>query len=189
MADRRWLLPPLLVGLAALAAAGWDRELLQYQREAISAGAWWRLLSAHLTHLNPTHLLLNLLGLALSWALVGRRLSPRRWLLALPLLALGVGLGLWLFSPEIAWYVGLSGVLHGVLVLGALAGLRQEPLESGALLALVLAKLAWEGWSGAMSTAWVGPVVVRAHLYGAMSALALFPLFAFKRNPQPPLKR
>ena len=40
-------------------------KLLMWERDAINAGQWWRLLTAHLVHLDARHLLLNLFGLLL----------------------------------------------------------------------------------------------------------------------------
>jgi hypothetical protein len=65
--------------------------------------------------------------------------------------------------------VGLSGVLHGALAAGALGWWRQEskPLALG-LTAVLLGKLAWEQWHGALPLSGDMPVVVDAHLYGAI---------------------
>ncbi len=173
---------PLGLALACLAVAlagPGAMEALRYDREAIAAGQWWRLLSANLAHLGWSHLLLNLAGLALVWALFRPFLPLAGWLTALLLSALAVTLGLWLLDPRIGWYVGLSGVLHGLFVAGALgavgAGERRELL----LLAVITAKLAWEQWHGPLpgsAEAAGGPVVVESHLYGAISgALAAVP--------------
>jgi len=44
-------------------------DLLRYDRGAIAAGGWWRLLTAHIVHLDAHHLILNELGLVLMWSL------------------------------------------------------------------------------------------------------------------------
>ena len=72
------------------------------------------------------------------------------------------------------WYVGLSGVLHGFVAAGALALLlRRETL--GAVLGVGLAaKLIFEQIVGPVpftAASVGGPVVVAAHLYGAIGAL------------------
>ena len=69
------------------------------------------------------------------------------------------------------WYVGLSGVLHGLLVAGAMQGFRTLPSESAIILALVTGKLAWEQLSGPLpgsESVSGGDVVVNAHLFGAI---------------------
>src|SRR6266436_3351375 len=57
------------------------REALRYDRVALAAGQWWRLLSAHIVHLDLDHAVLNSLGLVLMWALFARDYRPRQWLL------------------------------------------------------------------------------------------------------------
>src|ERR1700745_2647345 len=74
----------LLLGCALLlapelAGAG-GRLLLRYDRDAIIDGQWWRLLTAHVVHLDLEHATLNGLGLALLWALFARDYRPRQWL-------------------------------------------------------------------------------------------------------------
>ncbi|MDQ1302277.1 MAG: hypothetical protein QG595_260, partial [Pseudomonadota bacterium] len=78
--------------------------------------------------------------------------------------------GLYLFSPEVNWCVGMSGALHGLLIIGALDWIRQGDRAGWVLLAIWIAKLAWEQASGAvpLSTEMIGaPVIIDAHLWGA----------------------
>jgi len=56
---------------------------LRYERAALQHGQWWRLISAHLVHLDVRHLLLDSAGLVLLWALYARELRPWQWLAAL----------------------------------------------------------------------------------------------------------
>ena len=165
--------PLLVLALAVLLLAGDEpARALRYQRAAVLDGEWWRLLSAHLVHLGWAHLWLNLAGLLLVWLLFGPRLRPVAWLAVFLLSALGTGLGLFWFSPGLDWYVGLSGVLHGLFVAGALAECRFEPRMGGLLLVLLAVKLAWEQFMGATpgTAEMIGAaVVVDAHLYGAVS--------------------
>ncbi len=169
---RHWL--ALLLALLSLAlASGGDAvtHALRYERELIADGQWWRLLSGNLVHLGWPHLWLNLAGLALIWLLFQPELSARAWSLALLISALSVGLGLWWFNPELDWYVGLSGALHGLFAAGALVALRGARF-SDYLLGIVLAvKLIWEQVYGALPSsaeAAGGAVIVDAHLYGAL---------------------
>ena len=145
-------------------------EALKYDRLAIADGEWWRLASGHLTHLGLRHLALNLAGLVLVWMLVGRRLSGVGWLLAALLGVIVIDSGFWFLDQQMLWYVGLSGLLHGFLVTGALAGLAEARGESVLILLLVLGKIVYEQLAGPLpGSEWSsgGPVVVNAHLYGA----------------------
>lgn len=164
----------LMVVLQALPAS-WQ-QLIRYDRAAIAAGQWWRLFTGHFIHLDWKHLALNLAGLGLGTWLFGADRSPRRWLLAGLVLALGGSLGLYCFAPEVGWCVGLSGMLHGFMIIGfgswALSGDRAGLL----LLAVVVGKMAWEQLGGDMPWAASlagGQVVTAAHLWGAVAG-ALF---------------
>jgi rhomboid family GlyGly-CTERM serine protease len=152
------------------------RDALSYQRAAIAAGEWWRVLSAHFVHLDANHALLNGLGLVLMWALFARDYSPLRWLAIYLVSSLAISLGLYVFDPQIEWYVGASGALHGVMAAGTLAHLRRRDLDGWILAAFILAKLSYEQLAGSMPFAGALNTVVDAHLYGAIGgfALALF---------------
>src|SRR5919108_6379590 len=97
------------------------RQALAYERGALQQGQWWRLLTAHFVHLDLEHAVLNGLGVVLMWALFARDYSPLRWLAIYCGSALAVSAGLWFLSPELYWYVGASGALHGVMLAGTLA--------------------------------------------------------------------
>jgi len=151
------------------------QQRLRFERGAIASGELWRLLTAHLTHLNWSHLLLNLLALWVIRLLFpdGPRLRP----LAFLWLALAISCGLLLFNPEIEWYLGLSGVLHGYLVWLALALARQGDSNGWLLVTLLTGKLTWEQLVGPLpgSEATIAArVVVDAHLYGAIAGVLLW---------------
>lgn len=165
-----WLLGLLIAALVLLSLPGEPgRLLLRYEREAILQGEYWRLLTGHLVHGNALHLLLNVAGLGLIAALFPSHYSPRQWLLIglLSLVAIDVAFVFW--QPQLSWYVGLSGVLHGALAAGGIAWWRREskPLAL-ALSVIFVGKLAWEQWYGALPLSGGMAVVVDAHLYGAL---------------------
>jgi rhomboid family GlyGly-CTERM serine protease len=155
-----------LGGAATLAA-------LRYDRGALRAGQLWRLVSAHVVHLDLRHTLLNALGLVLMWALFIRDYRPRQWFLILIAATAAIDAGLWFRDTDVIWYVGASGVLHGVMAAGILAQLRRGE-RSGMILAVFLAvKLGYEQFAGALPFAGSAVVVVvNAHLYGVLGGLA-----------------
>lgn len=173
---------PLIIGAAVLMLAllGEDATLaLRYQRDAIVAGEWWRMLTGNLVHLGWAHLAMNIAGLALIWALFRDRLPIAAWWAATAAGALAVGLGLLWFMPHLNWYVGLSGVLHALFAAGAVASLRGGDKWDWLLLAAFAAKVGWEQIYGALpgsaETAG-GPVIVDAHFYGALAgAMIMLP--------------
>ena len=160
------------------------RLWLRYDRAGLSAGQWWRLLSAHLVHLDVRHALLNCLGLVLMWVLFARDYSPRRWLAIVLGAMAAIDLGLWLADSTILWYVGSSGVLHGVMAAGVLAHLRAGERDGWILAGFLGVKLAYEHWFGALPLSGPDPVVVDAHLYGVVGGTAVA---AFLRPKPVPL--
>lgn len=182
---QHWWPPLVLVALSiTFQGLGW-MESLRYER-ALLGSEPWRLVSGHLIHLGWNHLLLNLAGLLLIWGLFGQAMRPWVWGAAVVACALTVSGGLYLRDPTLDWYVGLSGVLHGLLLLGALAALRRERPMALLLLAMVVAKLLWEQLGGASSaTAELvgGAVIVNAHLYGALGGLLCAPLLRLRQAP------
>jgi rhomboid family GlyGly-CTERM serine protease len=165
-----WVVGPVALVVVLFAAVGRDwLPALQYERGALAAGQLWRLITAHLVHLNTWHAVLNLAGLALLVALFPRSYRPLEWLAIAVASALAIDAGLWFGDRQVEWYVGLSGVLHGVLAAGALAWWRSESRTLAALLSLIIvAKLAYEQSYGALPFSGSIPVVVDAHLYGAI---------------------
>ncbi len=173
---RLWSAVATLLLLAAILQVSGLTPLLRYSRDAIAAGELWRLATGHLLHLGPAHFALNAVGTMLAAALVGPQLRPFAWVWVWLACALSVSGGLWWLQPEVGWYVGMSGVLHGLIVAGAVTGLGdyRERLFAAVVLVAIAAKLGWEQWSGAIpgTTALAGgSVITEAHLYGAVGGL------------------
>lgn len=169
--------PLAIAGASLLAAAfgGAGRLWLRWDREAVAGGELWRLVTGHFVHLNPGHLLLNLAGLVLVWLLVGSRYRPLGWWAVTVLCVAAMDGGFWFLDPRLSWYVGLSGLLHGLLLAGTVGRLREAPLESAVLTLAVAGKLAYEQYAGPLPGSEAsagGPVVVNAHLYGAVAGAA-----------------
>jgi rhomboid family GlyGly-CTERM serine protease len=149
------------------------RDALSYDRAGLQAGQWWRVLSAHFVHLDPNHALLNGMGVVLMWALFARDYSPGRWAAIYLFSSLCISAGLWLWNPEVTYYVGASGALHGVMTAGTLAHLRRRDLDGWILAVFIVIKLGFEQFNGAMPFSDSGTTLVDAHLYGAVGGLVL----------------
>ena len=159
------------------------RVLLRYDRVALANGELWRLLTAHLVHLDLHHVLLNCLGLLLMWGLFARDYTPRQWLLIVlgSMAVIDAGLAVW--DSTLRWYVGSSGALHGAMAAGTLAHLRRGERDGWLLAAFLVGKIAWEQGVGALPLSGSDPVVVDAHLFGAAGGLAAAAFL--KRAPEP----
>jgi rhomboid family GlyGly-CTERM serine protease len=164
-----WLLLILLTLDLVLGLGDSMSELLRYDRGAIAAGGWWRLLTAHIVHLDAHHLILNELGLVLMWSLFADDYDAVEWCAIVLAGALSISSGLWWLSPRVAWYVGASGVLHSVMAAGAAKHLIEHAWDRWILLLGLAAKLAYEQLGGHEPPL----VVVDAHLYGAICGFAV----------------
>jgi len=96
------------------------------------------------------------------------------WLRRLLVLSIGMSLGLYCFAPELHGYVGLSGVMHGLFLLGlAPQALKKDIVALGCIVYL-LGKLGYELYAGAPVSdehAIGGKVALDSHLWGAVSGL------------------
>lgn len=169
--------PPLTLALLAMVLFLLPNSismLLEYHSVRVSEGEVWRLITAHLLHTNIWHLLLNILGLGLLWALHGDYYNWRRMISLMLVLTVLCSTGIFLLSPDMQIYVGLSGVLHGIFVWGAIEDIKHKMHSGWALLVGVWVKVYFEQIEGAsqhISELIEASVAVDAHLYGALAGL------------------
>jgi len=173
----RYVLPPLcLIVLSTLLAwLGMNNEL-EFNRPLIEQGQLWRLFTSQFVHANWVHLGLNCAGIALIWLLHGEYTTPKQYSFNIALLALWCGLGVYWFCPTITIYTGLSALLHGVIVWGAIKDVTVG-LKSGYILFIgVWIKLILEqvnGPSAEIGQLIQSTVAVDAHLIGAIGGVLL----------------
>ncbi len=189
---RGWALPGTIVVFAtAVLLFGDDAGLrLRYDRAAIASGEFLRLVSGHAVHLSVAHYLLNVAGLLVVWYLVGAAFSTRIWAVIIASSIAAMDAGFWFLMPTLDWYVGLSGLLHGILAAGIAGIWRTRRTEALILAALMLAKFIHEALIGPLpgseGTAG-GDVVTEAHLLGAIGGFAAGLLFSIRVRPDVPI--
>lgn len=161
-------------------------QLLAWDRSR-NGSEWWRLLTAHLVHLNGWHLVLNLTGVVLSCELLWRHLPLRQVIGVMLASAATVAVGLWWLMPDLRGYAGLSGVLHGswagcaLLLLFRPQSAQARPWWLFALALLVL-KLQLERGAGTDAVAALigGSVVTPAHVLGTAGGIAFAALMLWR---------
>ncbi len=189
-----WVLPGVIaITLALLQLAGnGAASALRYDRERILHGDAWRLLTGHLVHADFPHLAWNLFGIVLVGALFAGEFTAGSWFAVMLASTAAIDLGFLAFEPGLEWYVGFSGVLHGLMAAGLVAWLRErrDPVTV-VVAALFVGKLVWEHVQGPLSfTAGTldVPVVHEAHTYGAIGgALCAAWLLARRSRARPSL--
>ncbi len=169
-----WLI--IFVVSSSLQLFGWV-DSWRFNRTLVEQGEIWRLLSGHIVHLNSSHWLLNMAGLAIVAFFFSPHASAKQWLLVILVSAFVISAGLWWWMADIYYYVGLSGVLHGLFLYGALREIRYYPVSGYVLLVVLVAKLLWEFFYGALPGSEDmagGRVLTEAHLLGAVGGVLVW---------------
>ena len=151
-------------------------EHFRYERDWISTGQVWRIVTAHWVHVGWMHLLLNGLGLVVCVSLTTPGWSAKRWLISTLILGIGISALITLFNPEVLDYAGHSGILYGLYVLGAISLFPRDRLIAILVVAAIVIKVLMEQFNfydfntGDIIGA---RVIVDAHLYGLLMAIAI----------------
>jgi rhomboid family GlyGly-CTERM serine protease len=122
-----------MVVLVCALASAFPRSF-ELSRAGLASGQLWRLWTGHLVHASVTHFAYDV-GAFVLLALFVRR--PRHYLWTACWAAPVIGLGTLLTSPQFSTYCGLSGLLHGAVLLVALdLAAYARGLERWALIAI-----------------------------------------------------
>jgi rhomboid family GlyGly-CTERM serine protease len=161
----------VLLAIAEPISSHW----LMFDRDAINEGQIWRLFSGHFVHLSMSHLLGNALGIVLLAYIAGRSLNNLVGILLLAWCVVVVGIGLYGYADYLDYYVGLSGVLHGLLLVAPFVSPFYSRAIAGCFLLVIVSKVVWEqsSWYDDMAMAGMigGRVEVNAHLLGVIAGL------------------
>jgi rhomboid family GlyGly-CTERM serine protease len=154
-------------------------------------GEIWRIITGQLLHTNFNHVLLNLGGLILIWALHGEYYDTKHYILAVFTSLILVGAGLLWFAPYNN-YAGLSGILHSLIVYGGFLDIKKGDKTGWLLLLGVLAKILYESIAGpAEYTKELidASVAVEAHLIGCIVGvlMGLGYLYIYRKTNSPSL--
>lgn len=146
---------------------------MMFDREAIGDGQVWRLFSAHFVHLSLNHMLGNAFGVILFGYIAGRSLNNLLGVLLLLWCTLMVGVGLYCYADYLYRYVGLSGVLHGLLLVAPFISRFYSFRIAVSFFAVIVLKVIWEQSpfydDMAMFGVIGGRVETNAHLLGVIA--------------------
>ena len=172
--------PVLFIALASVICFAFHNswvDIFEYNRALFFDGEYWRAITAHVFHTNFYHLLLNLGGLLLLWALHGEKYSLQSMTVIFLVTTVSIAVGIAFFTPDMARYVGLSGMLHGLFFWGACDDIRLGRKSGYGLVIGGAVKIASEQWQGpdeGLGGIINATVAIDAHLYGALSGVVAF---------------
>ena len=185
--NKHFLLPAVLCAICAvLIQLIGSINYLSYQRNAIINGAIWRMITGQLTHVNWSHLLMNLSALALIVIINSNTKLTINWWRITFICLWSVGLGLLIFNPEVLWYVGLSGLIHGWFTAGIIILFRTSPSKIIYILLLLLIKLVYEKLQNPANYIIGSDIIIisASHWYGALSGIISGLLENYLFNPK-----
>jgi rhomboid family GlyGly-CTERM serine protease len=108
-----------VIGLISLFLPNVIFESLVFHTQLIASGEYWRFISGHFVYNSWQHWLINTSGLALLFLIFKCIHNAKAYLYAICFLLCWISSGLLLFSEELVWYIGFSGVLSGLYIYGA----------------------------------------------------------------------
>ena len=158
----------------------------------VSAGEWWRIVTSQFVHVGFNHTLLNIVGYLIIGAAFREEISAREEAISLGIAVLGVGLGIYLFSTDIEWYVGLSGAIYGILAHNLIVGWNRSQILSIFFAVFLVGKFIYEQFIAGPDTvtaSFIGAqVAIDSHLYGAITGAisGVVSLFVFHRHDRTP---
>ncbi len=136
----------------------------------------WRLVTAHFIHANWFHLFIVIVHLILLRFIFRRWLSGNLLILFLLFSSIFTSMGLW-FTSNLLFYVGFSGIFHGLLVYLILLHWRTSPLLFGIVLAGLIGKIVYEqcyGENTAIAHLIGMSIAVDSHALGLIAGLIFY---------------
>lgn len=187
-------MPVLVIGVSTLLGLidGHGQNIFPYTRADINAGELWRLISGHFIHLGWSHFFLNIGGLLAIWFVYGQYLPRVAWFAAFIGLAFAISGAFYLLNLDLQHYVGLSGVLYGILTIVTIRVLfdfsiwqHSKFFYFGSLIIFgyIILRISYEQFYGPVplsQRATPGNVIVDAHLYGVVFGIIVGLILALR---------
>ncbi len=122
----------------------WQNSWFAYDLSMIHSGEYWRVITAHFVHSNLWHAVMNYAALLVICSLFPSSILSIQLISSLVLMSLIVSTGFYFLYPQLGTYVGLSGVLHGLLVWLAFVNFKYEPRFCSFLIIILIGKVLYE---------------------------------------------
>ena len=130
---------------------------------------------------------MNIIGLILICSIFPHALDNKNLPRATLFIAVSISVALLIGSPHLDWYLGFSGVLHGLFAFAIVMHLTPRMSIYWLALALLTFKVIYEqlpGYDASYLTNYIhAPVAVDAHIYGTLSGLVWGVLIRYRSTP------
>jgi len=138
----------------------------------------WQWITPSLVHYNWIHWFLNIANLFIMIFLFQDAWNSKKFVFLFSLFSFFIMLSLYMYSPDVKYYVGMSGVLYGIVLYGALKTVLSQKFISSVVLLYVMMKL----FADKIVNHYMGVdvllgdmiVIEDVHWYGAISGLIYF---------------
>lgn len=150
-------------------------QVLALDFNLANAGETWRFFTGNLVHSGDVHLLFNCLGVFLVWLLYAEAYDSKRYLITIVAGCFAVGFGENYLS-NYDQYVGFSGVLHGLLLFGAITDIKNKHSFGWIVFIIIAGKIAIENTTN--MSIFAGAVIddnvaVTSHLLGGIAGVVV----------------
>jgi rhomboid family GlyGly-CTERM serine protease len=158
-------------------------DLLTTSPRIMSHHEYWRWLTCNFVHFGWAHSIIDILGFLLVSLALFYQVSVKKFLGLLLFCSLAVGIFISILSPEVLYYAGLSGAIHGLFIAGCFYA-RDFPVWKRAIVFIITTgKIIQEQLPGydtnPLHNLMPVAVAIDAHLIGAIAGLVFFLLDKF----------
>lgn len=139
----------------------------------VQNGQLWRLVTGHLIHTDWQHYAMNMVGLSLCIVVFRDDLPAKHWPLSFIFISLFSSLAMLFTDVPYDRYLGFSDVLHGWILVGAMAIAHKEPRFTLMIFVLFWMKILEEKYQLIFFTSYgvSGNVAKESHIYGALGGM------------------
>jgi rhomboid family GlyGly-CTERM serine protease len=144
---------------------------------------YWRWLTCNFVHFGWAHSIMDSLGFLLVSLALFYQVSVKKFLGLLLFCSLAVGIFIPILSPEVLYYAGLSGAIHGLLIAGCFYASDFPVWKRAIVFVITTGKIIQEQLPGydtnPLHNLMPVAVAIDAHLIGAIAGLVFFLLDKF----------
>lgn len=163
-------------------------DVLEFDRQLILSGEIWRIWTGHLVHTNTSHFSLNVVAAIIIYFTFLTEIKLGSLLLCSLIFAALISTALLVLYPNLAWYNGMSGLLHALAAYFSVCLARDKDKVLWIGFAIVWGKVLFDATnanSGHVNLIDDMAVITEAHFIGALmgTAVAAILMVHLRRSP------